>query len=87
MAYTYSNWITVTDTPGRITRLRLHIQEASELIGREVSADGKSVGSQSTLGYVKHLQEQLRDLESRPDATGAIAGGTSLASFNGNENV
>lgn len=81
MAYTYHDWITQSTTAAQITRLRLHIAEVALLVGREVSADGKAVGSNSTQRYLDSLYKRLDVLMAMPDATGAVAGGVSHADF------
>lgn len=79
--YTYHDWITQSTTAGQITRLRLHIAEVALLVAREVSADGKSVGSNSTQRYLDSLYKRLDGLMAMPDATGAVNGGMSLVDF------
>ena len=79
-AWSYAGWVTQPDTPSQIAMLRLHIQEVSASIGREVSADGKSVSSNNTLGYIKELNARLDVLMRMPDA--GVAGNVSYASFN-----
>lgn len=84
MAWTYSDWVTLTGT-ARVTRLRQHVREVSDSIGREVSADGKSVSSNATQAYLDKLMVRLDNEERRPGVNGSIAGGVSLADFGGEQ--
>lgn len=80
MAWTYNNWSSQSTTAARLASLRLHIDEVSAQIGKEISADGKAVSTNALQVYLTGLWGQRDKLEQRPDA--GINGGVSLASFN-----
>lgn len=56
MAWTYSDWITLTDASAQLTRLNLHIQEVSDkLSSADVTADGKSASRSTQQQYLDGL--------------------------------
>lgn len=76
MSWTYSDYVTYDRTSAtRLTRLRLHIQEVSEKIDTEVSADGKSEQLFSLRLYLDRLLNEEKDLEQR--AGRCVNGGVS----------
>lgn len=79
MAWTYSNWPSAGSSSAQLTSLRLHIQEVSDSVGKEVSADGKAVSSDATQKYLDTLLGRLDKLEAR--AGRGIGGGVSVAGF------
>ena len=75
MAWTYSDWPSQTTLAARLTRLRLHYEEVADMIGREVSADGKAVSSNANQQYLDRLMTQLDKLEERVQLAGGDSGG------------
>jgi hypothetical protein len=74
MSWTYEDYITM-DGSARLTQLRLHIQEVSNKLTQETSADGKSRSSSTLQAYLKTLKDEELSLTGRVNRT---AGGISL---------
>lgn len=68
MAYTYSDWVTQTTRSTRITRLRLHIQEVSDLISAKQQFGERDYDPEVLQRYYDSLTEQLAKLD--PTGTG-----------------
>ena len=81
MAWTYSDWITQTDDGARLTRLRLHIQEVSNKIRREVGAGDMSQSSRAVREYLDSLHKREEALASVVNADGTASGGVSRYVF------
>ena len=81
MAWTYGDWVTYAPGASRLARLRLHVQEVSDQVVREVSADGKSVSSSAVQAYLNGLMDRMDSEERRAASNGAVAGGVSVADF------
>jgi hypothetical protein len=73
MAWTYADWPSQSTPALRLTRLRLHMAEVANEIGKERSGDGYSRGSGSVTQYYAGLQSQLTRLESMPGSNGGGA--------------
>ena len=65
MAWTYSDYVTYPAGDAKVARLRLHLQEVSNQVGRAVSADGKSVSSAEIRQYRSELVKELAAEEAR----------------------
>jgi len=65
MAYTYSDWITQTSVSGKLTRLRLHIQEVSDLVTASVGSDGTNYNPNVLNEYLRDLRADERRLANR----------------------
>lgn len=63
MAYTYSDWVTLTDASARYTRLCLFIQEIEDLETADIAADGKSRGSSPLSAKLERLYAEKARLE------------------------
>lgn len=72
MTWTYSDWIT-QPTPGtRLTRLRLHIAEVSEVAsGVAVSKDGASRDPSNAREYLATLMEREEKLDKQAQTASA----------------
>tara|TARA_R110002072_G_scaffold141401_2_gene286693 strand:+ start:456 stop:707 length:252 start_codon:yes stop_codon:yes gene_type:complete len=81
MAYVYSDYITITDTLARETRLRLHIQEVSALITPDVAKGGSSKSSGSVMALRTELLAELKSLVATNAAKRSAR--SSHANFNG----
>ena len=83
MAWTYSDWITYKRSApaAALSRLQLHIQEVSDKIGREVSADGKAVSSSALTQYLDRISAQEAELLAALGPTEG-GGGVTYANFN-----
>jgi hypothetical protein len=77
--WTYSDYITYTDDSAKLTRLRLHIQEVSDAIGRELSGDGKSKSENNITQYLKDLRAEEKELAGVPGVGNGYNGGVSLS--------
>lgn len=62
MAWSYSNWILQTTDSSRLTRLRLHIQEVSEQLGRELQTSDMATSSRELRIYLERLEKREREL-------------------------
>jgi hypothetical protein len=80
MAWTYSHWVTVSTQASRVTTLRAHIDEVSQRVGQEVTADGKSVSSTAMQKYLDSLMKRL-DQEERKLSAGSGGGQVSRVKF------
>lgn len=78
MAWLYSDYITLSDPAAALARLNSHIQEVSDKITADVSADGKSRSSQTLKDYLDML---LKRRDSLSAAVSGIAGNRTLATF------
>jgi len=63
MAWTYSDWVTLTSKSSRLTRLRLHIQEVVDELSASVSADGVSFNPSPLTNYLKMLEAKETALQ------------------------
>lgn len=63
MSYTYSDWVTLTDTVAREARLRLYIQEIEDRETADVSATGRSRSSGPLSAKLDRLYAKLAELE------------------------
>lgn len=79
MAWTYSDWPTLSTAAARLTRLNLHIQEVSDRVAEEVAGDGKSMSSNAIQNYLDTLMPQRKDLEKRVER--AAGGLVSITKF------
>lgn len=61
-SWSYSDWITQTDTETRLSRLRLHMREVSDMVGREKSAGDMATSSRELRAYLADLKKEERDL-------------------------
>lgn len=61
MAWTYSDWITLSGSAQR-ARLALHLQEVADRVSESRSKEGFSTNTQPILDYLKHLQAEHRRL-------------------------
>lgn len=61
MAWTYSDWITLSGSAQR-SQLALHIQEVADRVSESRSKEGFSTNTQPVLDYLKHLQSELKRL-------------------------
>lgn len=77
MAWTYADWVTITDPAASLARLNLHIQEVSEQIGKERGSDGFNEGSFATRLYYDNLMEERAKLISVPGVGPGSNGGLS----------
>lgn len=77
--WTYSDYITLTDQAAKLTRLRLHIQEVSDSIGREISGDGKSKSENNITQYLAELRKEEKELAAVPGVGNGYNGGISLS--------
>lgn len=79
MAYTYSDYITYeeSDPATYRSRLRLHIQEVSDLIGPDVAGADMSVQRNALITYRDSLMASLK--EAKADPAARINGGLSYA--------
>lgn len=80
MAWQYSNWITISTQASRVVALRAHIDEVSQRVGQEVTADGKSVSSTAMQKYLDSLMVRL-DMEERKLSAGSGGGQVSRVKF------
>jgi hypothetical protein len=62
VAWTYSDYITYADAAAKLTRLRLHIHEVTDKIGREQSAGDMSTSSTALQKYLQDLKNEERSL-------------------------
>lgn len=67
MAWTYNDYVSLTDAAARLVQLRLHIQEVSATVGLTVASDGTSVDSRVTKEYLDSLRSEERQLSSIAD--------------------
>lgn len=74
MAWGYSDWITQTDLPTRLARLRRHIQEVTDKIGREHTAGDQATSSRELRAYLEVLTKREAELMAQPGATGENEG-------------
>lgn len=63
MAWTYSDWITLTGS-SRLTRLRLYIQELSDALTAATTSNGESYNPQLLQSEIARLSGIERDLAS-----------------------
>lgn len=70
MAWTYSDWPTKSTVTLQLSQLNLHIQEVSDKIGNERSADGYSHGSGSLTQYLTTLMSSRDRLQAIPGVSG-----------------
>lgn len=70
MAWTYSNWRSLTTTAARAARLALYIQEVEDKITADIAADGKSRGSHPLVALSDRLAKEYDGLIG---ATGAVS--------------
>lgn len=73
MSWTYSNWRSQTTPAAQLAQLKLHIQEVTDAISADISADGKSRSSGSLTTLLAALEKRFDQLV----AAGAVSGGTS----------
>lgn len=63
MAWTYSNWITQTTRSSRLSVLRQHIQEVSDVIDARMSTGAGSFDPAELRAYRKELIDELTRLD------------------------
>lgn len=66
MAWSYSDWPTLSTTALKLARLNLHIAEVADRIGNERTAGEYSTGSGTLGGYMTTLLAQQARLEAKP---------------------
>lgn len=72
--WTYSDWITYADDSLRLERLRLHIQEVSNAVGRENQVGDFATSSRENRMYLDRLLTEERSLGERISALGGSDG-------------
>lgn len=77
MAWTYADWVTITDPAASLARLNLHIQEVSEQIGKERGSDGYTEASFANQRYLDSLMGERAKLISVPGVGPGSNGGLS----------
>lgn len=76
MAYTYSDWSTVTTSvAAKIARLDLHIAEVSLGMTASVGSNGANRDTGSLIEYLRLLTEQRKELAAMPGASGVGTSG------------
>lgn len=63
MSYTYSDWVTITNTVDREARLRLYIQEIEDREIADMAASGRSRSSSPITAKLDRLYRELEKLE------------------------
>ena len=75
MAWTYSNWktlaeVTLAEVNAKLERLRLHMQEVSEKVQPDVSADGRSRSTGQVQAYLDSLDTHEMRLQNKATRLG-----------------
>lgn len=65
MAWTYSDWITQSDQTTKVERLKLHIQEVSDQVSFNFSAEGYSRQNDTNERYLAGLHKHLAVQEAK----------------------
>lgn len=73
MAYTYHDWQQQTTAAARLSRLRLHLAEVSQLIAASVSSNGSSRSTDTLERYWEKLTEEEKSLVDQVGVDGAGA--------------
>lgn len=73
MAHVYSDWITYDDgSDAQRVRLKLHMQEISDLITATVSSDGDSRDASQLVAYLAQLRSDYERLFAHTPRTGRV---------------
>lgn len=62
MSWTYSDWRSQTTAATQLARLALHMQEIEDAIGKNVSADGKSLDSTHLVTLLERMDGEYKRL-------------------------
>jgi len=77
--WTYADYITIDDGAARLTRLRLHIVELTNAVGREIGGDGKNKSENNITQLLAAAKAEERELRDVPGVGGGYNSGVSLS--------